>query len=74
MAYLVNKKGSDWQTAKIRDATTFKDLPEELDWLKFSSIDWTDDNKGFFYGRYDAPKVSHGKQGEAGEETEALQF
>ena len=56
MAYFIQNKGSDWRTAYIRDANTGKDLPDKLEWLKFSSVTWTDDNKGFFYGRFDKPK------------------
>ena len=53
-----------------------KDLPDQLNWLKFSSIDWTKDNAGFFYNRYDAPSTqTSGKMEQnAGQETEKLQY
>lgn len=35
---------------------TLKNFKEELQWVKFSSIEWTHDNKGFFYTSYDKPK------------------
>ena len=28
---------------------TKEDMADELKWVKFSSIAWTHDNKGFFY-------------------------
>lgn len=53
--YSINKKGSDWQQAYIRNAETLKDFPEELNWLKFTQFDFSKDEKGFFYTRYPAP-------------------
>ena len=32
-----------------------KQLPDEIKWVKFSGIAWTEDGKGFFYGRYPEP-------------------
>ena len=55
----VNKKGSDVITIFVRstDSPFTKDegahdsgrLPDELKFVKFSSINWTPDSKGFFY-------------------------
>ena len=56
MAYGVSASGSDWQTWRIRNVATGKDLEDRLDWIKFSGVAWTKDNKGFYYARYDAPK------------------
>lgn len=50
-AYGLCKGGSDWQTIHIKSAETGEDLPEALQWVKFSSIAWTHDNAGFFYTR-----------------------
>ncbi|WP_416758050.1 prolyl oligopeptidase family serine peptidase [Roseateles sp. So40a] len=56
MAYGTAGAGSDWQTWKVRDLETGKDLPDTIEWVKFSGASWTPDGKGFFYSRYDAPK------------------
>ncbi|RTL42277.1 MAG: S9 family peptidase [Burkholderiales bacterium] len=56
VAYGVAGAGSDWQTWKVRNLATGQDLPDQIDWVKFSSASWTADGKGFFYARYDAPK------------------
>jgi len=56
LAYGIAGAGSDWQTWKVRDLATGKDLDDKVEWVKFSSASWTTDGKGFFYARYDAPK------------------
>ena len=57
LAYGVAAAGSDWNTWRIRDVATGKDLADELKWIKFSGAAWTNDGKGFFYSRYDEPKA-----------------
>jgi prolyl oligopeptidase len=52
----VSASGSDWQTWRVREVATGKDRSDVVEWIKFSSIAWTKDGKGFFYARYDAPK------------------
>ncbi len=56
MAYATAQSGSDWQEWHVRDASTGKDLPDLLQWSKFSGAAWSKDDKGFFYSRYDEPK------------------
>ena len=56
LAYSVSAAGSDWQTWKVRDVATGKDLADEIRWSKFSGAAWKQDGSGFFYSRYDAPK------------------
>ncbi|MCW5555863.1 MAG: S9 family peptidase [Verrucomicrobiae bacterium] len=55
MAYGLSSAGSDWQEWKVRDVQTGQDLPDHVNWVKFSSASWTKDGRGFFYSRYDEP-------------------
>lgn len=55
IAYGLSSSGSDWQEWYVRDVETAKDLNDKLQWIKFSSASWTNDNQGFFYSRYDEP-------------------
>ncbi|MFT5533225.1 MAG: prolyl oligopeptidase [Candidatus Paceibacteria bacterium] len=55
LAYGTAASGSDWNTWKIRDIDSGKDLSDELQWVKFSDASWSKDGEGFFYSRYDAP-------------------
>lgn len=57
VAYALANAGSDWKELHVRDVETAKDLPDVIQWVKFSGISWTHDGKGFFYGRFpDVPK------------------
>jgi len=56
LGYGVAVGGSDWEEFRVRDVNSSADLADTLKWVKFSSLAWTRDNKGFFYSRYDAPK------------------
>ena len=55
VAYSLADGGSDWRTIKIRRLTDGQDLDDVVRWVKFSSIEWSPDGDGFYYGRYDAP-------------------
>jgi prolyl oligopeptidase len=55
LAYGVAEAGSDWNTWRIRDIATGKDLPDVINWVKFSGASWTNDGSGFFYSRFDEP-------------------
>jgi len=56
VAYGIQDGGSDWRTWRIMEIDTGKVLEDELKWIKFSSVSWTKDSEGFFYGRYDEPQ------------------
>lgn len=56
MAYTISQGGSDWKRVYVKNISSGIDIPgDELNWIKFSGISWTNDNKGFFYSRYDIP-------------------
>ncbi len=59
MAYQLAVAGSDWNKIHVRDVATGKDLPDVLEWIKWSGMAWTKDGKGFYYGRYDEPQPGH---------------
>ncbi len=56
LAYGTSSGGSDWQQLHVRDVTTGRDLPDELNWVKFSGAAWTEDGEGFFYSRFPEPE------------------
>ncbi|KAG5346645.1 PPCE endopeptidase, partial [Acromyrmex charruanus] len=51
-AYGLSKSGSDWRTIHFLNAHTGEKYSEILEKVKFSSITWTHDNHGIFYGQY----------------------
>ncbi|AEE35801.1 Prolyl oligopeptidase family protein [Arabidopsis thaliana] len=67
LAYGLSSSGSDWVTIKLMKIEDKKVEPDTLSWVKFTGITWTHDSKGFFYGRYPAPK--EGEDIDAGTET-----
>lgn len=56
LAYGIQKAGSDWRTWRIMEIATRELLADKLEWLKFTSTEWTPDSKGFFYGRFSEPE------------------
>lgn len=50
------RSGSDWVTWRVREVATGQDLPEVIEWSKFSGAAWRKDGSGFYYMRYDAPE------------------
>lgn len=56
LAYGLSTAGSDWIEFRVRDVATGKDLPDHLQWIKFSGASWTHDHQGFFYSRYAKPE------------------
>ena len=56
LAYGLSASGSDWQDWYVRRVESGEDLPDHLEWVKFSIASWTSDNLGFFYCRYDPPE------------------
>src|SRR5580704_12069729 len=56
-AYSTADAGSDWVKWHVRDVTTGEDLPDVVEWSKFSGASWLKDGSGFFYQGYDAPEA-----------------
>ncbi|WP_128214029.1 prolyl oligopeptidase family serine peptidase [Clostridium manihotivorum] len=52
LAYSISQKGSDWQVIKLLDMKTMTTLKEEINWCRFTSITWLEDNERFIYSRY----------------------
>jgi prolyl oligopeptidase len=55
VAYGKSVAGSDWNEFLVRDVESGRDLPDRLQYIKFSRAAWTHDGKGFFYSRFPAP-------------------
>ncbi|MFO7652870.1 MAG: prolyl oligopeptidase family serine peptidase [Candidatus Krumholzibacteriia bacterium] len=55
LAWSTNVGGSDWRTWRVRDVDTGDDLPDVVEWSKFSGAAWDESGDGFYYSRYDAP-------------------
>ncbi len=63
LAYAVSQAGSDWQTWKVRDVDTGKDLADEVRWSKASGASWRKDGSGFYYSRFPEPKAGDALKG-----------
>jgi prolyl oligopeptidase len=72
LLYALSEGGADWQTLRVRDLTTLRDLRDSVRWVRFSGIEWTNDGKGFFYSRY--PEPPKGKKLEAALTGHALYY
>jgi prolyl oligopeptidase len=57
LAYSLSSSGSDWMEWHVREVATGKDLPDLIQWSKFSGASFSKDGKGFYYSRYDEPKA-----------------
>jgi len=56
-AYSIADAGSDWVKWHVRDVASGQDLPDIVEWSKFSGAAWLKDGSGFFYAGYDAPEA-----------------
>ena len=57
MAYALAEAGSDVQKVHVKDVATGKDLPDVVDFVKFSGVSWKHDASGFFYSSFGVPKT-----------------
>jgi prolyl oligopeptidase len=55
IAYGLAQGGGDWQTWRLRDVATGKDLPEELPYIKYYQPVFSHDGTGVYYSRFPAP-------------------
>ncbi len=55
LAYGLSQSGSDWVEWKVKTIETKIDLEDQIKWVKFSGVSWTQDHQGFYYSRYDQP-------------------
>ena len=59
VAYAVSDGGTDWDTWRVREVDTGRDLPETIGDTKFTGVSWLPDASAFYYSRY--PKGADGK-------------
>jgi prolyl oligopeptidase len=52
LAYGQSDGGSDWRTWRVRDLKTGRDLPDVIQWSRFSTPEWSFDDAGFYYMRF----------------------
>ncbi len=57
LAYGLSHAGSDWQEWKVRGVESGDDLPDHLQWIKFSGVSWLPNASGFYYSRYAEPEA-----------------
>lgn len=53
IGYTISRSGSDWSEIYILDAATGQQLPDHIEWAKFTDVVWHGD--GFFYSAYPTP-------------------
>ena len=52
LLYGVQDGGSDWRTVRVLDVATGETLPDTVEWVKFSALEWAKDGSGFYYSRF----------------------
>lgn len=55
VAYALSESGSDWMTWRVKETATGEELPDLVEWCKWSSAVWLPNGSGFIYGAQDAP-------------------
>ena len=53
VAYSIARSGSDWNEIHVMEIEGRNELPDVLNWVKFSGMSWEKD--GFYYSCYDEP-------------------
>jgi len=62
VAYTISDGGSDWRIIRVRDLSTGLDLPDELDHVKFSDLQWMPGGNALIYSRYGAKEGPEANQ------------
>ena len=52
LAYAGSEAGSDWNTIRFRRVGDGVDLPDVVEWVKFSGLAWSKDSGGIWYSTY----------------------
>ncbi|TWT78188.1 Prolyl endopeptidase precursor [Posidoniimonas polymericola] len=60
LAYQKSEAGSDWRKIYVMDLDSRQTLEDELQWVKFTSVTWDKEGRGFYYKRY--PEPAEGEQ------------
>ncbi len=55
LAYAIAQAGSDWSEWHVREISTGEDLPDLVQWTKFTNAEWTFDGRAFYYQRFPEP-------------------
>jgi prolyl oligopeptidase len=55
LLYSMQDGGTDWRTLHLIDVATGKLLADEIRWVKYSTLAWDSDGRGFFYSRFPEP-------------------
>ena len=61
VAYGLSNAGSDWVDVHVRDVASARDLPDRIEWTKFTNVAWTKDGAGFFYTRFPEPAAGQAR-------------
>lgn len=52
LAYMLAEAGSDWNRIQVREVASGKDLADRVEWVKFSALSWSHDDRGFYYSTF----------------------
>jgi prolyl oligopeptidase len=63
LAWASSSGGSDWRTWRVREVATGRDLPDVVEWSKFSTASWLKDASGLYYSRFAAPEEGDALKG-----------
>jgi prolyl oligopeptidase len=57
LAYALAEAGSDLEKIHVKVVATGEDLPDVIEWVKFSGVSWMKDGSGFFYSSFGVPRT-----------------